>query len=418
LSATGAATASGTQTVTVTDDDSATVSISAGVTAVEGGATGATAATLNVTTNGVAGGVATLATAVTATLAGNADYSASTVTFAIGAGNLNVGNGNLVVTATQDTLVEGTETFPLQTLTVTGAATAGGTGQTITITDDDQPSSRFFRIYQQNSDFHFFTNSLSEFNAVVAQGNTNEATGRAGFGVITTQLSGTAPLHRIYVPSTGAHYYTFNDAERDALVASGGGGSFIAEPDMGFIYTTQVPGTVEVFRLYNLPRGVHLFTESVFERDSILAAYGPSGNLAANAWRLESSLGFAVSQGAGTFTTGGATQVPARRAAARESAEHLVNVSRNTSGGFNQFGSLLNTVSVDSSSTVASLLSGQQPSLAIPTTASQIESVRQESRLPSLSNSVAGDLTDSDLDNFWGNVGVGDQSDSFWHLLN
>jgi N-acetyl-anhydromuramyl-L-alanine amidase AmpD len=280
------------------------------------------------------------------------------------------------------------------------------------------PSSRLFRIYQQNSDFHFFTNSLSEFNAVVAQGNTGEATGKEGFGVVLTQLSGTAALHRIYVPSTGAHYYTFNDAERDTLVASGGGGSFIAEPDMGFIYTAQTAGTIEVFRLYNIPRGVHLFTDSVSEKDAILAAYGPSGNLAPGAWRQESSLGFAVHQGVGTFTTGGATQAAARRAAALQAAEHLDNISRNTSGGFSQLGSLLNTVSVDSSSTVVSLLSGQQPTFATPTTASQLGSLRQESRLPSLSNSVTGVPADSDLDNFWGNVGVGDQSDSFWHLLN
>src|SRR5206468_2243606 len=63
------------------DNDSAPVSIVGGTTAVtEGGATGAVTVTLNLTANGALG-AGTLDTTLTTTLPGNADYTASTVTF-------------------------------------------------------------------------------------------------------------------------------------------------------------------------------------------------------------------------------------------------------------------------------------------------------------------------------------------------
>src|SRR5438045_8206727 len=77
-----------------------------------------------------------LASAVTATLPGNADYTATTVTFA--AGSTNGVTQDITVTAVNDTLIEGTETFVNQGLSsVTGPATVSGSGQAITITRND-----------------------------------------------------------------------------------------------------------------------------------------------------------------------------------------------------------------------------------------------------------------------------------------
>src|SRR5206468_2127201 len=61
----------------------------------------------------------------------------STATFAAGAGNNSTGDGDITITAVQDTLIEGTETFTNQGLSLTGAATVSGSGQTIAINDDD-----------------------------------------------------------------------------------------------------------------------------------------------------------------------------------------------------------------------------------------------------------------------------------------
>jgi hypothetical protein len=66
---------------------------------------------------------------------------------------------------------------------------------------------------------------------------------------------------------------------------------------------------VPVFQLYNKNSNTHLYTSDVNERDSILAAFP-------TIWEINTNFGFGVAQNSGTFTSGGASQVPARRSAA------------------------------------------------------------------------------------------------------
>jgi hypothetical protein len=154
---------------------------------------------------------------------------------------------------------------------------------------------RFRRMYNRNSDFHFYTTSLAEFQAVQSFGYEDETTGRGGFNVSANQAAETVPLHRLYGPS-GQHYYTHNSTERDLLVNLG----WRFEKDEGFVFSTATSGTTEIFRLYNRISGGHLFTESVNVRDAVLSFPG---------WELHSSLGFAFAVLPGA---------PARRAAVNQ----------------------------------------------------------------------------------------------------
>jgi hypothetical protein len=128
---------SGTRTVDVVDNDSATVSIAGGTTTVaEGGATQNVQATLSLTTNGT--GPAELAVAISANLPGNADYSSTAATFAVGA--VHNATANVVVSATDDRIVEATETFTGQALAITtsNGATVNATGsETVVVTDNE-----------------------------------------------------------------------------------------------------------------------------------------------------------------------------------------------------------------------------------------------------------------------------------------
>src|SRR5262245_39655544 len=134
LSGMGPATPSGSQQIDVTDNDTATVSIVGGTTTVvEGGATGTVTVTLDLTANGAAGG--TLASNVTATLPGNADYTATTVTFVAGVA-ADGATADITVTAVNDLLIEGPQSFPGQALSATGPATPSGSEQ-IDVTDND-----------------------------------------------------------------------------------------------------------------------------------------------------------------------------------------------------------------------------------------------------------------------------------------
>ncbi len=71
------------------------------------------------------------------------------------------------------------------------------------------------------------------------------------------------PLHRLYNPNSGEHFFTASDHERDVVV------------DAGWIYegeAWQAPESgIPVYRLYNSNAGEHHYTRSVAERDNLLS---------------------------------------------------------------------------------------------------------------------------------------------------
>lgn len=75
-------------------------------------------------------------------------------------------------------------------------------------------------------------------------------------------------VSRFFNSATGAHFYTANDAERDALIASGG--TFVYEGN-AFDSNATIDTGIIVFRSYNTQTGVHFYTASAEERASIAA---------------------------------------------------------------------------------------------------------------------------------------------------
>ena len=70
----------------------------------------------------------------------------------------------------------------------------------------------------------------------------------------------TVPMHRLYNPNTGEHFYTGSDVEKDNLVAAGWGYEGIA-------WNAPKNTGAPVYRLYNPNAGDHHYTMSVEERD-------------------------------------------------------------------------------------------------------------------------------------------------------
>src|SRR5262245_32147733 len=134
----GQVTSSGTNTLTVTDTDKATVSVAAGTTSVtEGGASQNVTATLSITS--VGSGTEALAVAIKANLPGNADYLAAEVTFASGA--VNNDTALIAVSAVDDKRVEAKETFPGEALAITdkgGADVTAAGARDIEVIDNDK----------------------------------------------------------------------------------------------------------------------------------------------------------------------------------------------------------------------------------------------------------------------------------------
>lgn len=168
----------------------------------------------------------------------------------------------------------------------------------------EPPATRMFRAYNPNADYHFFTTSTIEFNNAVSHGYEDESTGREGFEVLPTQVDGTTTIYRLYNLQTGRHYYTISRAERDILVALVPPPEFGPdtrtsgwryEKDEGFLYATPVPNTVEIFRLYNVNTGTHLYTENANMKNLILAAFP-------TIWLQHTSFGYAFFVGATSAT--------------------------------------------------------------------------------------------------------------------
>ena len=75
----------------------------------------------------------------------------------------------------------------------------------------------------------------------------------------------TQPMHRLYNPNSGEHFYTASAGERDALVRVG----WRYE---GEGWTAPAKSATPVYRLYNPNAGDHHYTTSAGERDSLKRA--------------------------------------------------------------------------------------------------------------------------------------------------
>lgn len=147
---------------------------------------------------------------------------------------------------------------------------------------------RLYRVYNPNAGFHHFTTDFGEFQILVSLGYHDESTNTPGLSFLTSYVAGSAPVHRMYNPNNGQHYFTYRDAERDFLVAAG----WNYEKDEGFIYASATNGAVEVFLLYNNIGGEHLYITDVGEKNAILAKL-PS-------WDQHTSFGYAFTVAANT----------------------------------------------------------------------------------------------------------------------
>ncbi len=193
---------------------------------------------------------------------------------------------------------------------------------------------RFIRSYNPNADYHFFTTSTPEFSNALTAGYKDETTNQAGFALSFNPVPGGVAISRLYNVQTGRHYYTTSTGERDFLVSlipvnhpDFGKVGWRYELDEPFVYPVQVPGTTEIFRLYNNNSGVHLYTESAAQKDAILAAFP-------GIWVQHSSLGFAFIDPARSFVPNGpffATAAASSAAATSASATAAVTVSSGTS---------------------------------------------------------------------------------------
>lgn len=181
--------------------------------------------------------------------------------------------------------------------TVSVTATAGGVPffqRNLTTQFNLLDPIRMYRGYNPTVDAHLFTTNQIEFQAAVRGGYRDEANNQSGFSLLPIAQPGTLPVYRLYNLKSGQHYYTTSSGERDALVAinpppaSGTDRRTFGwryEGIEGHINTAPTVGATEVFRLYNRISGVHMFTEVAAMRDAILSRFP-------GIWEQHASLGY------------------------------------------------------------------------------------------------------------------------------
>lgn len=255
-------------------------------------------------------------------------------------------------------------------------------------------SVRMFRAYNPTVDYHFFTTSLVEFTNAVVNGYRDETTGRAGFAVYLTQMPGTVPLHRLYNPNKGTHYYTRDDVERDNLVSLG----WRFEKDEGFLFETQASSTMRLYRLYNMNSGVHLYTENAGTRDAILAQFP-------GIWVEHSPVGFVFQVGADGVvitplpaTSGSAASAPAVTAMATSSGVSATQSTSTDSGAPAHLGGSDSAPPASATESASSSTSATTDAHAVPDGAGTSSSVE------------SGD--NASLDLLWSGIGLGLKSDT------
>ena len=78
-------------------------------------------------------------------------------------------------------------------------------------------------------------------------------------------ISGISPVYRLFNSATGVHLYTISEAEKDSVVANLP--NYTLEGVGYYGYDTQQEGTIPLYRFYNPSLDAHFYTPSAEERD-------------------------------------------------------------------------------------------------------------------------------------------------------
>jgi hypothetical protein len=130
----------------------------------------------------------------------------------------------------------------------------------------------FYRLYNKTNDDHFYTASEAEKNSLLTQYAYVFTYEGVACGVSTSQGSGMVAFYRLYNKTNGAHFYTADEAEKDNLLTNYSH-IFQYEGIACYVYpkTTQVTGSVALYRFWNPEKSFHFYTASEAEKKSIIS---------------------------------------------------------------------------------------------------------------------------------------------------
>ena len=126
-------------------------------------------------------------------------------------------------------------------------------------------SKSVWRFFNKRNGSHFYTASEAEKNTVQATMSAIYSLDGVGYHV---GEDFTAPLYRFYNKANGSHFYTASSAEKND-VQSRLSKTYAYDGVAYHVSTTQIPGSLPVFRFYSTRNGSHFYTASESEKDNV-----------------------------------------------------------------------------------------------------------------------------------------------------
>ena len=125
-----------------------------------------------------------------------------------------------------------------------------------------------YRFYNLNAGVHFYTASESEMrNVRNTLGGVYRFEGPS-YSINLSNPTNTLPVYRFYNIKKGVHFYTASAAERDTVINTLGGVYRFEGPS--YNVSTTATNAFPVYRFYNLKQGVHFYTSSETEKQNVI----------------------------------------------------------------------------------------------------------------------------------------------------
>ena len=156
-----------------------------------------------------------------------------------------------------------------------GVATVGGA--------NNLPASEgveVYRFFNNDLELQFYTTSEVEKDSILANLPQYELEGVSFIAAPDPgeqDITGVSPVYRLFNTATGVHLYTISEAEKDSVVANLP--NYVLEGVGYYGYDTQQEGTTPLYRFYNPGLDAHFYTPSIEERDFFINSsdYQPEG---------------------------------------------------------------------------------------------------------------------------------------------
>ena len=130
-----------------------------------------------------------------------------------------------------------------------------------------------YRFLNRRTNVHFYTASEAERRTVQTTLASTYSLEGVAYALDTSATANSSPLYRFFDKKRGVHFYTASEAEKDTVLTTLGD-VYQYDGVVTYISLTPEPGTQPVYRFYNFVKGVHFYTASLAERDMVVAKLG------------------------------------------------------------------------------------------------------------------------------------------------